>query len=125
MRKESRLRAPSDFRKTYKEGKRVLSPHFVLYIRENSLAKARIGVAIAKKHFNLAINRNRLRRVAKELFRKKPAACFEGCDIVVASRRTLLKPNMNEAEKELRKILLTQILHKTKGGLKTEKVKND
>lgn len=114
MKEKCRLRRSADFRKVFKEGKRFLSPHFVLYMHKNILRQAcltgrqaRIGIAISKTHFKLATRRNRLRRVMKELFKKELSACFKGYDFVVASRRAYHHSNINKVVKEL-KYLITK-----------------
>lgn len=106
MKKEFRLKKSIDFKKTFKEGRRFLSPHFVLYMRKNALKIARLGVAISKKHFKLATRRNRLRRIAKELFRQEASHELKGYDIVVASRAGCAKSNINEAINGLKRLLL-------------------
>jgi len=102
MKKEQRLRKPADFRKTYKEGRRFVSPNFVLYVRPNGLPYARVGVSIKKSHFKLATKRNRLRRVAKESFRKDMIVRGRGYDFVAASRVGRRGPDMKQAARELR-----------------------
>jgi len=102
--KEQRIKKTLDFKKAYKEGKRFLSPRFVLYVRPNGLSHARIGVSIAKRHFKLATKRNRLRRVAQELFRTKKAARVSGFDFVIASRGRR-EQDINEAVRELRSLI--------------------
>ncbi len=105
MKEKFRLRRSADFRKVFKEGKKFLSPHFILYMRKNILRQARIGVAISKNHFKLATRRNRLRRVAKELFKKELNVCFKGYDFVVTSRRSYPHSNISKVVKELRYLI--------------------
>ena len=106
MEKKLRIKSPSDFKKTFKEGRRFLSPRFVLYMRKNALKTARIGVSISKSHFKLATRRNRLRRIAKELFRKEIAPNLKGYDLVVASRAYSKSSNFNEIIKGLKALIL-------------------
>ncbi|OGW74817.1 MAG: ribonuclease P protein component [Omnitrophica bacterium RBG_13_46_9] len=106
MKRKHCLRKSSDFRKIFKEGKRFLSPHFVLYIRENSSSTTRTGVSILKGHFKLATRRNRLRRIAKELFRKEVIPFVQGYDLVITSRAGLPHSNAGEAENEIKNLIL-------------------
>lgn len=46
--------------------------HFVLYIRSNQLAHARLGVVAAKRFAPRAVTRNAIKRVTRELFRQTP-----------------------------------------------------
>ena len=102
------LRKPADFRKAFKEGKRFLSPHFVLYRRESGLPAARIGISIAKRHSKLAVRRNRLRRIAREVFRTEICSHSEGSDFVLASRSPWPAASAKAAAKEVKDLLLAQ-----------------
>ena len=106
MRKEFRLRKSKDFKKVFKEGRRFSSPHFVLYIGKNTLPNARFGISISKSHFKLATRRNRLRRIAKEVFREKVSPNVEGYDFVVASRANYPMSHLNKAAEELKELIL-------------------
>ena len=105
MRKELRLKRSSEFRKVFKEGKRFLSPHFVLYMQKNESPTSRLGVSIARRHFKLATRRNRLRRVAKESFREDLTPRLKGHDFVIASRRNFAGKNIKEPTEEIRRLL--------------------
>ena len=100
-----RLKKPSDFKRVFKEGRRFSGPHFVLYVYKSGLPAARIGVSIAKRHFNLATRRNKIRRVAKELFRKEIAPCAKGRDFVIASRARYQGGNVEKALMEVRGLI--------------------
>ena len=106
MNKKLRLKKPSDFKKAYKEGTKLSSPHFVLYARKNGLSNLRVGVAIAKRHVKLATQRNKIRRAAKEFLREKISRSIGGYDFVVASRLACNKENTNETIKEVKELLL-------------------
>lgn len=104
MKRESRLKSPSDFIKTFREGRRVTGPYFILYARKNDLNGSRLGVSISKSHFKLATRRNRIRRIAREIFRTEIAPRANGYDFVIASRGHS-GSNIKEALKELKKLL--------------------
>jgi ribonuclease P protein component len=93
-----RLNKPSEFRQIFKEGRRFISPHFVLYVRENALGGPRIGVSVSKSHFKLATRRNRIRRVVKELLKKSQG----NCDFVLASKAGCPGGNIKKALNEIR-----------------------
>jgi len=108
MRKNLRLKKPSDFKKTFKEGKRRLAPHFVVYRRENTLSCLRVGVSISKRHFKHATKRNRLRRVATELFRTEISPHLRsGYDFVVTSRASRDQATFNKKVDELKNLILS------------------
>jgi ribonuclease P protein component len=55
---------------------------FTVLSRGNEMDRARLGLAISKKHCRRATGRNRLKRLVRESFRQH-AAELKGLDIVV------------------------------------------
>jgi ribonuclease P protein component len=60
--------------------------YLLLLARQNSGAGHRIGLVIAKKNVRLAVQRNRIKRVAREFFRSLPAD-QTSLDVVLLTRR--------------------------------------
>ncbi|SDS66183.1 ribonuclease P protein component [Halopseudomonas sabulinigri] len=54
--------------------------------RENDLAHARLGLVIAKKNVRRAVDRNKVKRIARESFRQHRAE-LGNLDIVVLARK--------------------------------------
>ena len=105
MRKQVSLKRSSDFRNTFKSGKRFLSPRFVLYMSTNSSPETRLGVSISKSHFKQATRRNRLRRVARECVRSEVSPRLKGYDIVIASRAPSAGADIEKASTELKSLI--------------------
>jgi len=105
MRKKYSLKKPDDFKNVFKKGKRLIEPYFVLYTLKNALPESRLGVSIAKAHFKLATRRNRLRRVARELFRKTIFPSIKGHDFVLTSRAGYSKPDLKEALINIKRLI--------------------
>ena len=85
-----RLTNQNDFKKCFQVGKRTSNKVFLLYYIENGGLPGRLGVNIAKSKINKAVDRNKIKRVAREVFRK---GSFNGLDIVL-----LLKNEQNYDE---------------------------
>ena len=81
--KKMRLDKPLDFKKCFSGGKRLSSPAFMIHYLKNDLSHGRLGIRIAKKKIRKAVHRNRIKRVAREVFRK---SMFEGLDIILVLR---------------------------------------
>ena len=60
--------------------------NLLLLARKNELQRHRLGLVIAKKNVRLAVQRNRIKRVAREFFRRLPE---DGTpmDVVLLARR--------------------------------------
>ena len=75
-----RLNAPQDFKRCFLSRKRIKNVAFTLHYVENNGEIARLGVNIAKKKIKKAVDRNKIKRAAREAFRK---GHFKGIDIVL------------------------------------------
>ena len=69
---------------------------------ENNVPSARLGVNIAKKKIRKAVDRNKIKRIAREVFRKQK---FEGIDIV------LILKNEKIFEKTSYNVLINEIFN--------------
>ena len=58
----------------------------LLLASPNGLDHNRLGLVIAKKNVGLAVQRNRIKRVARETFRQLPEG-RDGLDVVLLARR--------------------------------------
>ena len=84
---EYRLLKPGQF-KTVFDGAacKASGPSLLLLARENSLSHARLGLVIAKKNVRHAVDRNKVKRIARESFRQHRAE-LGNLDIVVLARK--------------------------------------
>ncbi|ADE16970.1 ribonuclease P protein component [Nitrosococcus halophilus Nc 4] len=80
-----RLVDPGDFKQVFAAGKRASGKAFTVLYRSNSLDHPRLGMAIPRKHFSRAVDRNRIKRLIRESFRQWQRV-LGGRDLVVLSR---------------------------------------
>jgi len=99
FRRTQRIRRRAEFQHIYKQGTRVSSRYYTLFIQPNSLAIGRLGVAATKK-LGGAVVRNRAKRLVREVFRRSGIA--PGFDIIVVPRRELLETSLVVLETEYR-----------------------
>ncbi|MEZ5568426.1 MAG: ribonuclease P protein component [Halioglobus sp.] len=84
--KARRLLKASDFKAVFDEPTaRASHRHLLLLARCNDLPQHRLGLVIAKKHVRLAVNRNRIKRIAREFFRQLPAST-PALDVILLAR---------------------------------------
>lgn len=82
------LRSRADFVRIQKGALKATSAHFLFLVGASALgpeAAARLGVVVTKKLGN-AVVRNRVKRTARETFRKLPDFVPNGVDLVVIAR---------------------------------------
>ena len=95
--RQSRLTTRRDFDQVFSKADRSSDRFFTVLARANDLARPRLGMAISRKVAPLAVDRNRLRRLAREAFRLGELAALDF--VVMASREALSgdKPALRES----------------------------
>ena len=106
MKKELSLRKRADIRRVLKDGRRIATKHFALYMCENDIAETRLAIALSKIHCKRATRRNRLRRIGKEAFRNASAKIANGQDFLIASKKRFDTSDFKIVAQELREIVL-------------------
>ena len=98
--RERRIRASAEFSRLRQEGSRLDCGPFLLNFRPSGApGPARFAVIAAKKNLPLAVDRNRAKRLARELFRSDAAAFPAGWEVVLVIRSGMLKRSLAELRK--------------------------
>ena len=95
--KAFRLRKNWEFQNAWKMGCKIHTPHFILLVLKNQRCHSRLGLTISRKVGN-SVQRNRLKRQIREIFRKEQAFRRAGFDISVVAKRhaaTTFKENIS------------------------------
>lgn len=95
-----RIRERPDYQKTFRQGRRLYSPYYILYYRQNALNHPRMGVITSKKNIRKAFRRNTVKRVTRETFRRQQNI-LKKVDIVLVAQ----KQSNNASNEELRQCL--------------------
>lgn len=90
--KSLRLAKRSQFLRIQQHGLKVWSHPFVALVLRNSVGVTRLGITASKRVGN-AVQRSRLRRRSRELFRKKRHLFPKGLDLLL-----IAQPAMKEAD---------------------------
>lgn len=81
--KEERLKSKKLIEKLYEEGKTVkVFPLRMVYIQTEHTSKfpAQVGVSVPKRNFKKAVDRNRIKRLLRETYRKEKHTIYEAVD---------------------------------------------
>lgn len=103
--KSNRLTKKSDFDRVSKSGKVVQSASFGFAFLKVDEAPSRFGFIISNKISKKAVDRNKIRRVLREIVRGNLEDVPNGFLFVILARRNILEKSKDELEKELVKIL--------------------
>jgi ribonuclease P protein component len=81
----SSLKSSYEFRRLYSKGASAVSPLIVVYCRKNKKDCNRLGITVGVK-IGKAVQRNRIRRRLREIYRLNEEKFSSGWDIVVVAR---------------------------------------
>lgn len=84
-----RLLTPAAYKAVFAQAVKSQDKYFTLLAVHNQLEHPRLGLAIAKKVIKRAVDRNSLKRIARESFRLRQHS-LTALDIVVLARRDAL-----------------------------------
>ncbi len=108
--RQFRLVTANDYQNVFNNPKRVSSSELLFLFCKNNKGFSRLGLAIAKKQFPLAVDRNRIKRLVRESFRELRTQ-LSSVDIVVMARKNLLNMDNGQTRTQLDK-LWGQVIHK-------------
>jgi ribonuclease P protein component len=100
--RRDRVRRRADFVAAYEQGTRIHGRYSTLFLRPNDQPSGRLGIAATKK-LGGAVQRNRAKRLIREVFRRNNIA--PGYDVIVVPKRELLQVSLTVLETEYRAIL--------------------
>ena len=118
--KRRRLRTRDEFQKVYAEGQRYDGRLMAAFLRQNDLANHRLGVTASTKAIGKSVDRNRAKRVLRELFRRStPELGNLGrtYDWVLNAKRALTSSNEELRFREFRRIV-EQVAQREREGIR-------
>ncbi len=84
-----RLSGNIEFKKVFLEGKKIEGKNLVLFIIENNFKFNRLGL-IVKKEIGNAVVRNKTKRRAREAYRQINRKLFQGYDIIIFVKKSVV-----------------------------------
>ena len=106
--KRCRLSARAEFQRVYAEGQRYDGRLMAAFLRKNEFGYHRLGLTASTKAVGKSVDRNRARRLLREVFRRSGAelnGLRRHYDWVINARRSLLSSTEELRFREFRKIV--------------------
>lgn len=97
MQFSSSLKFNHVFRRLYNRGDSCANRYLVIYCRRNGTKRNRIGLTVGAK-LGHAVERNRLRRRLREIYRLHEGQFAPGYDIVVVARAAAMQASYRQLE---------------------------
>ena len=101
FRRGDRLKKRYEFRQAQLSGRRIHTSHFLIVVQPNALQHTRLGITVTKK-VGSAVQRNRIKRVVREVFRRNRGLFPPNHDVVLIAKRGSDDIDYESLLKELR-----------------------
>ena len=102
--RSARLLRPEAYRRVFDDARRLRSPAFTVLVHERQPpAEPRLGLAISRKCARRAVDRNRIKRIVRESFRRHRAG-LPSVDVVVLCRPEAARTERAELHRQLERI---------------------
>ena len=102
FRRVDRLKKRYEFKQAQLSGRRIHTPHFLIVVLPNALQNTRLGITVTKKVGN-AVQRNRIKRVVREVFRRNRQLFPASHDLVFIAKRGAIDIDYSVLVNELRR----------------------
>ena len=94
-----RIIKTDDFSSVFNFRKRISGHFLVIHYQKNQLGWARLGLVTAKKITSLSVDRNYMKRVLRELFRRQQRR-LKSLDLIIRVQKTFDSADFPAVEKE-------------------------
>lgn len=103
-----KLRKSAEFRSVYEGGRRFDGRLMTAFVQRNEAGRHRLGITASKRVARLAVDRNRMKRLLREMFRLSEGT-LQGVephyDWVLNAKRSLLKVKLADSLEDFQKIV--------------------
>jgi ribonuclease P protein component len=101
----NRLRKTKEIERVFKEGRGLKEGSLLLKVAPNSLKLSRFAFVAGQKASKKAIERNKAKRILREIIRSRLAEIKSGFDVVITALQGSADKNFEELERTTIKLL--------------------
>ncbi len=102
--KNLRIIKSDHFKQIFKSGRKIYSANFVIYVLSNQLDFPRIGISVGRRVSTKATDRNKIKRLIREVFRTNKNI-FDKNDIVLVVKNNVKDVKGKDLFEEIKKAL--------------------
>lgn len=113
FRPHEHIRRRADFQLVYERGTRIRGRYLTIFVLPGDRDFGRLGIAATKK-LGTAVERNRAKRLIREVFRRNNIA--PGFDVVVVPKREVLDVSLTALEAEYRQTVGQSLRRHSRAG---------
>ncbi len=107
------LNKTSEFKRVFSQGNRRVGKNVIVYILPGKQEENRVGFVV-KKSVGKAVQRNKIKRRLREIWRLKGKKHISGSDVVILVKKEISEASFAEIEQELIGLLKKENLTKQK-----------
>lgn len=95
------IKKNADFKEIFQTGKTAIGRFVFLKIKKTKTKKSRLGIVVGSKISKKAVERNKIKRRIKAIFKKTYIKLVPGYDIVVVAKKEILKNKYKNIEQDI------------------------
>ena len=107
------LKKANEFKRVFSQGNRRYGRYVILYLLSGDQENNRVGF-IVKKSIGKAVQRNKIKRRLREIWRLKGKEIITGSDIIILAKKEILEASFAEIEQEVVRLLEGNNLNRTR-----------
>lgn len=99
-----RLRKRAGFQAVQGKGRKLHTDSFLVFVLPQKIPRAtRLGITVSKK-VGGSVERNRVKRLVREAFRRRKALFPQGLDLVFVAKRSAVEAEFDQVVREIEKL---------------------